>query len=390
VDEDEPAAKHRKLIKARHAGCLTRLRCASETPPQDIFLRGGPKKELAAGQLFSTAEDLPLLNSRLDALESAWQLEHAPAARFVSYALWPPGSSTCELLLKRGKGWNAFGQHQGPRTVLSAEEALFLMESDRLVVFRSATDPVPLSLHAGYAAALAAGVTPERYAAFSHLCRLGFVVHRHGTPWFLDSREAEAAAAADGAAEECPEPSLPSVEDLGAAAMHEPAADLDDPEALAPDADADADLAEPEPEAEAEPVAAVEAEPPAADAPPLASREWWSAKSWSCPADFPGRRELAVDAAPAAAECAEARWAPQLLYDVWPPQSAFTKRRVGKPFFRVALCTPHPPSAADTARLSQQSGLVPVKYVIVQPGIVIGFDVSVVGLCSVPKKKGNR
>jgi len=115
----------------------------------------------------------------MDALESAWQLEHEASSRNLTYGLWPPGSSTVEVLLRRSKGWNAFGRTQGQRTLLNPEEALFLMESDRLLAYRAVGDHLPMSLHAGYAAAAAVGLTSERYAVFAHLCRLGFIVRRH-------------------------------------------------------------------------------------------------------------------------------------------------------------------------------------------------------------------
>jgi len=359
-DEDEPAAK--RLAK-------------------EVFLRGGPKKELAPGQvrgargrrlrrltcaqLFATEEDLPLLRSRLDALQTAWQLEHAVTPRWVSYAVWPLGSANVEVLLKRGKGWNAFGTHIGPRTVLCAEEALFLMESDRLVVYRDARDEVPISLHAGYASALAAGISAERYTAFAHLCRLGFVVHRHGTPWFVDSRSAEAAEVAE-----------PASAAFDAPACEPPAAPLEPPAApLEPPA---TPLEPPEPPAE----------PLEAAAPPHPSRAWWRSDHWPVPP--PTCPPLEVEPPPSAAEASASAWTPELLYDVWPPQSVFTKKRVGKPFFRVCLSTARPPNAAETAALAARSGNVPVKCIIVKPGIVIGFDVGVVSLTHIPRKKGNR
>ena len=317
-------------------------------------------------QLFSTAEDVPVLHSRLDALHSAWQLEHALQARWASYAVWPHGSATAELLLKRGKGWNAFGTHVGPRTLLCAEEALFLMESDRLVVYRAAGDAVPLTLHDGYASALASGVSPEQYTAFAHLCRLGFVVHRHGTPWFMDSlaeSTAIAAAAADPLVDAAGAP-FPPVDELGGAASEQAVAVA---------------------EAAAEPIRAAE---PVLAAPAAASRAWWRSDAW--PAAPASGLPLVVEPPISAAEASASAWAPRLLYDVWPPQAVFTKRRVGKPFFRVCLSTFRPPNAAETAALAAKSGNVPVKCIIVKPGIVIGFDVGVVSLTTVPKKKGNR
>jgi hypothetical protein len=54
------------------------------------------------------------------------------------------------------------------------------------------------------------------------------------------------------------------------------------------------------------------------------------------------------------------------------------------------LSSARPPNAAETAALAARSGNVPVKCIIVKPGIVIGFDVGVVSLTHIPRKKGNR
>lgn len=300
-------------------------------------------------------------------------MEHAPGARFVSFGVWPVGSRCAEVLLKRGKGWNAFGQHVGTRTLLSPEEALFLMESDRLVLFRSTDDEVPMSLHAVYAAAAATGISSERYAAFAHLCRLGFVVHQYGAPWFLDSRDAAPAGGDEG--EGAGEEELPPVDELGVAETA---------------AQAGGDGAAEVPAAAA---AAASPAPAACDAggvtTPAAGpgRAWWPRDGWP---SFDTPSVVLLQPLPSAAEAAAGAWAPELLYDVWPPQSAFTKRRVGRPFFRVCLSTQRPPNARETAALARASGSVPVKCIIVKPGIVIGFDVGVSTSTSVPKKKGNR
>ena len=55
---------------------------------------------------------------------------------------------------------------------------------------------------------------------------------------------------------------------------------------------------------------------------------------------------------------------------------AFTRKRPPLPSFRVALCSHRPPSGAECAALCRASGSVPVKCVVVRPGIVIGFDVA--------------
>jgi hypothetical protein len=347
-----------------------------------------------------------VLRTRLNALQAAWELQHAPGAKTASYGVWPPAPAQGEVLLKRGKGWQAFGQHLGARTLLFPEETLFLMESDRLVCYGDVGARAPLSLHAGYAAAAAAGVTAERYAAFAHLCRMGFVVRRCGAPWFLDRRGwahaaqeealerqaearcAEAAAATTAAAATAAQQLQPV--DAAAAGWEE--ADGDTPWEAAPPlpAEAEAELAE-------------EEQSGAAVLPPAvgdtlsagSSRGWWPRSAWEAPPAPPGAAASAAAAAPACAAAAAApvapavaaaavagaaasgaAGAPELVYDVWPPRSTFNKRNAGPPSFRLCLSSSRPPSCTELAALTAASRGVPVKCAIVRPGMFIGFDVT--------------
>ena len=398
--DDEPAAKRSKQQAAR-----------------EIFLRGGPKKELAAGQararcseppppgalathaqpapqVFSSEADLPTLRARLDALQSAWELAHAPGVRAVSFAVWPPGAHLVDVLLRRGKGWQSFGMLAGARNTLSAEEALFLMESDRLVVYRSAADEAPLSLHGGYAAASAAGVKADEYAAFAHLCRLGFVVKRCGerlpeeaTPvapepalndglpsveelgvvaW--QTGDAAGAVASEGA----PSPQQPPPRDEAAEAppggAPPPAQPADAPREAAAAAAATVPAAGAAEPAAAEPAAAPPAPPPAeVDAPPPPPpRGWWPPPgSPGCawpphphphphshphhppppPPHLPHSHLCAVDAPPSDAEAASSAWAPSLVYDVWQPMARHTPSFSSPPhfpYFFLTLLSLHP------------------------------------------------
>jgi tRNA-splicing endonuclease subunit Sen54 len=343
-------------------------------------------------QLFASDADQATLHTRLDALQAAWELQHAPGAKTVSFGVWPPGSAVGEVTLKRGKGWQAFGQHTGARTLLSPEETLFLMESDRLVCFPALGAKAPLTLHAGYAAAAAAGVTPERYAAFAHLCRMGFVVRRCNTPWFLDRhgwahaaqeeallQQQEAAGAAGGSAAAPPEPEAVAGgageselgDDAGWAAQQEQAGD-------------DAPAAPPQeaPPPEQQPADAPAASPlPAPGASEGGCRGWWPASAWGEAAEPVAAQPAAAPPppparpVPAPAATTPSGWRPELVYDVWPPRATFNKRHAGPPSFRLCLASVRPPTCAELAALTAASGRVPVKCVIVRPGMFIGFDV---------------
>jgi hypothetical protein len=319
----------------------------------------------------------------MDALESAWQLEHEASSRNLTYGLWPPGSSTVEVLLRRSKGWNAFGRTQGQRTLLNPEEALFLMESDRLLAFRAVGDDAPMSLHAGYAAAAAVGLTSERYAVFAHLCRLGFIVRRHSKA----SPRAEEDAADGPAAQE---PQLPTVEDLATGASGSP---LDGGHLQDGAQDGEAALGEQLEAGACAPGGVHDGAhgtpaPVGGDTASAPSRGWWRpGTSWpQGPASIP----VLLDALPSEAQACADAWRPELLYDVWTTARMCGKKWASRPIFRVVMSTHRPPTAEEMVTLARENGDVSLKCIVVKPGIVIGFDFGVVTSNTTPKQKGNR
>ena len=338
---------------------------------------------LSLRQLFSGPDDLPLLRSRMDALESAWQLEHEASSRNLTYGLWPPGSSTVEVLLRRSKGWNAFGRTQGQRTLLNPEEALFLMESDRLLAFRAVGDHAPMSLHAGYAAAAAVGLTSERYAVFAHLCRLGFIVRRHSK---ASLRGEEDAADGPNAAQE---PQLPTVEDLATGATAAAARGGRGPDGAA----AAAGEAEQLEQGAHAPGSVLGGEhgthaPVDGAASDTPCRGWWHPS-----AGWPQGQAAApvlLDALPSEAQACADAWRPELLYDVWTTARMCGKKWASRPIFRVVMSTHRPPTAEEMVTLARENGDVSLKCIVVKPGIVIGFDFGVVTSNTTPKQKGNR
>lgn len=329
--------------------------------------------------MFSGPEDVPLLRARLDSLQAVWELQHAPRGKAVSYGLWPKGANRVEILFKRGKGWQAFGQHTGSRTLLLPEEALYLMESDRLVCLPAISSGAPLTLHAGYAAAMATGLTSAHYSAFAHLCRMGFVVRRCDEPWFLDRKGWAYAAQEEARLEREEEPAAPGATEP----VLPPVADEGDDapwvnpgwgeQAVAPMAGVEqpvqSDALEP---------------PPAAAAGDAPCRTWWPAEAapaYVAPlAPLPVVEEAVAPAAlpppHAALPAGPAEDAPRVVYDVWPPRANFNKRTTGKPQFRLCITSVRPPAPAELAVMSAASAPVPVKSVIVRPGMFIGFDIN--------------
>jgi len=328
-------------------------------------------------QLFSGEEDLPLLQSRMDALQSAWQLKHEASSRHVSYGLWPPGSSVVEVLLRRGRGWNTFGQSQASRWLMIPEEALFLMESDRMLVYRAVGDEAPMTLHAGYAAAAETGLTAERYAVFAHLCRLGFAVRRNKSVAPRFEQYVSIAPAAPQvpplAAEDLPGVTPAATEDEPR--VEGDAADAADEEGGQPGAD--------EPGADAD--ATIQDACMQADhAVSTSSRGWWRVGDAWPQAKANGL--VLVDALPHEAQASADAWHPELLYDVW---NARFNLKFAKPIFRVVMSTHRPPNAAEMAKLCRQNGSISLKCIVVKPGIVIGFDFGVVTSTSLPRQRGN-
>ena len=321
---------------------------------------------------------MPLLRARLDSLQAVWELQHAPRGKAVSYGLWPKGADKVEILFKRGKGWQAFGQHTGSRTLLLPEEALYLMESDRLVCLPAISSGSPLTLHAGYAAAMAAGLSTTHYAAFAHLCRMGFVVRRCGEPWFLDRNGWAYAAAEEARLEREEDAAAPA----GAELVVPVVADEGDErpwegpgwgEQAAPAADAEQAMQTDEPQV---------APPAAADGAPC--RAWWPAEAASFVAPLAPLPPVAEEPlAPAVLPPADAPLptgspedAPRVVFDVWPPRANFNKRTTGRPSFRLCITSVRPPAPAELAAMGAASAPVPVKSVIVRPGMFIGFEIS--------------
>ncbi|XP_033741062.1 tRNA-splicing endonuclease subunit Sen54-like isoform X2 [Pecten maximus] len=90
---------------------------------------------------------------------------------------WNKDLQLVELEREMGKFWTYMGFVDSSRKWLFPEEALFLMETNTLVVNYKG---LPLSIQQAYAAFLGTvSMTTECYQVYAHLRRLGYVVLRH-------------------------------------------------------------------------------------------------------------------------------------------------------------------------------------------------------------------
>jgi len=147
----------------------------------------------------------PRLATKLRTLCAAYACKLGAAPGGVSVAMWRPRERVAELVRMRGKHFVKFGYAAGSRTFLHAEEALFLVETERLALLAPGATSTPLSVHAVRSLAMGGGgggsrfsipnpLTPSRYLVFAHLARMGYIVRRFNSPWTWNRDTASDAA----------------------------------------------------------------------------------------------------------------------------------------------------------------------------------------------------
>ena len=131
----------------------------------DAHLAGPPPPDASA--LLDARDDggaltaHPRLLARLRNLCAAWRAPAWISPNAVSVAAWRERPGVAEVLRRRGKHLAKLGYSCGPRLFLHPEETLFLVETQRLVLFASET---------GEGAA-----RPMSVAATRHLCAVSDV-----------------------------------------------------------------------------------------------------------------------------------------------------------------------------------------------------------------------
>lgn len=94
----------------------------------------------------------------------------------LSKAEWIEEKSLAKVVKEVGVGWNWFGFKKDGHTCLLAEEALFLLETNKLEISYGGS---PISVQQAFALLLKPkNCPPNQYHVYSHLSRLGYRVRR--------------------------------------------------------------------------------------------------------------------------------------------------------------------------------------------------------------------
>lgn len=201
--------------------------------------------------------------------------------------------------------------HWPKQTVLLPEEALFLMETDRMLLLHSDRSTRILSLQEAASLAHDAGVSSEEYLVYSHLRRAGFIARRYGLPW----------TDAGGNNGRRDGPSQKRRANFGVG------------------------------ERDPRPLRSAASDP--------RHRGWWSGELPSAERGEEGV-ERVRDLEPS--------------FNVWAPNPGFSKKDPDRMLFRLVLCSDGPPSAREVRALREKAGTeVDLKFCSVANGIVMIF-----------------
>uniref|UniRef100_A0A0K8TFY1 tRNA-splicing endonuclease subunit Sen54 N-terminal domain-containing protein n=1 Tax=Lygus hesperus TaxID=30085 RepID=A0A0K8TFY1_LYGHE len=106
----------------------------------------------------------------------------------LSSAIWLDDVGKAKVTKKAGKFWEVFGHTIDSEDWLLPEEALFLLETNALELFR---EGVPLSIEETYSLVVGDHCSLEEYRVYSHLSRKGYRVLRHDKEITLTAYEKE-------------------------------------------------------------------------------------------------------------------------------------------------------------------------------------------------------
>mmetsp|Transcript_50150 Transcript_50150/g.95797 ORF Transcript_50150/g.95797 Transcript_50150/m.95797 type:complete len:420 (+) Transcript_50150:229-1488(+) len=149
---------------------------------RSIFKRGGPKRD--GPTLLDAEADLDAeLHGKMSQLHSAWSASPTALGKGMGVAEWRSTDHLAEVMVAGGKLLGEMGFTKGGKIWLQPEEALFLLETTRLLVMHQGK---VLSIQDLHAIMVDHGFSLERYVVYSHLRRLGFIVRRHRAPWISE------------------------------------------------------------------------------------------------------------------------------------------------------------------------------------------------------------
>ncbi|CAH1795087.1 unnamed protein product [Owenia fusiformis] len=156
-----------KILSAEEL--IKRRKVADQELPQRS---GGVQKEFAPdGSWLQEKRIEKYYEDRQDLLNE----ERVEKLGLLARAHWNPANKIVELE-KQVKFWQHVGYVEDGKLLLYPEEAVFLMEMGNLEIVYN---DVPMSLQQAYSTLLAEEHSEDKYLVYSHLCRMGYLVHRY-------------------------------------------------------------------------------------------------------------------------------------------------------------------------------------------------------------------
>ena len=153
---------------------------------RDVFRRGGPKVEQMGSRTVDRCHgDGDASRVALKELYALWRAPHAASRKHLMVLAWMPMLGLAKMQVQRGKLWRSMGFTHGKEHYFYVEEAVYLMQRASALVVDEETG-VELSVQEAMMVMIEMGVSMDRYMAYVHLRRGGYVVTRHPAQWTLD------------------------------------------------------------------------------------------------------------------------------------------------------------------------------------------------------------
>lgn len=153
---------------------------------RDVFRRGGPKVEQMGSRTVDRCHgDADASRVALKELYALWRAPHVASRKHLMVLAWIPTLGLAKMQVQRGKLWRSMGFTHGKEHYFYVEEAVYLMQRASALVVDEESG-VELSVQEAMVVMIEMGVSMDRYMAYVHLRRGGYVVTRHPAQWTLD------------------------------------------------------------------------------------------------------------------------------------------------------------------------------------------------------------
>lgn len=154
--------------------------------PRDVFRRGGPKVEQMGSRTTDPVHgDADASRVALKEMYALWRAPHAASRKHLMVLAWIPTLGLAKMQAQRGKLWRSMGFTHGKEHYFYVEEAVYLMQRASASIVDDETGE-ELSVQEAMMIMREMGVSMDRYMAYVHLRRGGYVVTRHPAQWTLD------------------------------------------------------------------------------------------------------------------------------------------------------------------------------------------------------------